>query len=386
MSPFPPVLRRLKTRLHNSSHAPMNLHPNPCHPSLLYLTLTLPSSHSSPFCFCSLPSPFPLPFHHSLPNPFPPCSSISVLSPPINTLPNPSMQRILLPKPGSRGSWRDKQHISHSPLFPLPFSVLFSSRSSIPLSFSLPLPAPSPSPFPSFPLQQHQSPPRRPLTLVPTHQCNGSFPPSPAARAPGSTTSTSLRPCSPSLLYLIHTPLSYFFLFRFCFFFPPPLPFPFPSPPLPPAAASVSSPPPINTRPNPSMQRILPAKPGSRGSWRDSQHLTPPMSPLLPSSLSFTLLSSHSFPYVCVCVCMCFLLPLPSLSPLLQQHQSPPLRPSTRAPTHQCNESSPPSPAAGAPGETTSTSLRPCRPFYPPLPNPPTPPAPLPLPAAAAAG
>ncbi|CAI5932672.1 unnamed protein product [Closterium sp. NIES-64] len=50
------------------------------------------------------------------------------------------------------------------------------------------------------------------------------------------------------------------------------------------AAASVSSPPPINTRPNPSMQRILPPKPGSRGSWRDNQHLTPPMSPLLPTT------------------------------------------------------------------------------------------------------
>ncbi|CAI5492421.1 unnamed protein product [Closterium sp. Naga37s-1] len=50
------------------------------------------------------------------------------------------------------------------------------------------------------------------------------------------------------------------------------------------AAASVSSPPPINTRTNPSMQRILPPKPGSRGSWRDNQHLTPPMSPLLPTT------------------------------------------------------------------------------------------------------
>ncbi|CAI5960097.1 unnamed protein product, partial [Closterium sp. NIES-65] len=49
-------------------------------------------------------------------------------------------------------------------------------------------------------------------------------------------------------------------------------------------SASVSSPPPINTRPNPSMQRILPPKPGSRGSWRDNQHLTPPMSPLLPTT------------------------------------------------------------------------------------------------------
>ncbi|CAI7850239.1 unnamed protein product [Closterium sp. NIES-53] len=141
---------------------------------------------------------------------------------------------------------------THAPLLPF-FSLLF-------LLSPFPLPPPIP-PFPPQslpPLQQHQCPlPPHQHTPQPINATN----PSPQARQPGLLARQAAHISLPSL------PLTFFRSVFLPILDPsillpsPSCSLPLPLPIVPPAAASVSSPPPINTRPNSSMQRILPPKP-----------------------------------------------------------------------------------------------------------------------------
>ncbi|CAI5962216.1 unnamed protein product, partial [Closterium sp. NIES-65] len=119
--------------------------------------------------------------------------------------------------------------------------------------------------------------------------------------------------------------------------------------------ASVSSPPPINTRPNPSMQRN-----SSPQAWQPGLLAGQPAPHsayvAAPSSISLTRLSSHSFS--CVLAFSHSPSPFPPLpSSPLQQHQSPPRRPSTRAQPINATNSSP-KPGSRAKGDAALAKLQ----------------------------